>query len=483
MAQTITLLKDFAGGQGAGASVYVTYADDLDLNFSTLETGHNQLVAEVSAVLGQNALLPQDMLQINDPNTPLASTAFQGVIGEHSYEVSINGGDTTQLLVEEGQSLINNRRVSNSGVGQTTLVGSGGSGTRWVALDANGQLSLETAAGQQDLDVASVNWDGAQFTGAVTQLAPIFFDGDEYAQMLERPAAGTGPVFPAKSFRLFATRIGAVERILAGETTDADGDSLGDVELARLLLATAGSAAAAAVDREGDEGNGLFWPFGDAVSLAAGGVEGLRVREGQVTGGVVQVLASATGDVDEPDFSFIGDEDTGIWRPGANRLGFSTAGVQVGEFTAEGFASSATQARAIYRRNAVQSVASGTALVVVTLDVADVRVPAAGWGTPSTATLTVPANAGGRYLVSASAEFEANATGDRRVAVTLNGAGTVFTGGRLQQKAPAPATGTGNLTTSGYVELTAGDVLRLEVAQDSGGNLNVTGSLSLVKLW
>lgn len=481
MAQPLNLLTSFVDGQGAGASNYVTYAEDLDQNFSDIQTTVNQLVQEVNATLSQNALLPLDILRINDPNTPLTGgTEDQGVIGEHSYEVSINGGDTTQLLVEAGQVLVNSKRQQLDS--QQTLVGSGSSGTRWVAVDTNGALFLETAAAQRQLDIASVNWDGAQFTGAVTQLAPIFFDGDDYGQQLRREAQGTGPVFPAKDFRTAAARLVALERILAGETTDGQGDALGDVELAGLAAATAGSASSPWAYREGDPDTGVFFPVADAAALAAGGVEGMRVAE---AAGIAQVLLSTLGTASAPSWAFVGDADTGAHRPGADRLAFSTGGTDVLELTAEQHIDSPTQPRADFRRNAVQSVTSAT-LTPLSFDTEVTDVGA--WGAATTATLTVPTGGDGFYAIVGGAFFdESSSTGpntnERQLAITLNGAGLFLASGFGRARVPAAALGDTYLSVAAHLALAAGDVLRLEVAQDSGGAMDVTGRLSVVKLW
>lgn len=487
MAQPITLFEDFTGGQGGVASDYFTYAEDLDSNFTTIRQAFNQLVQEVTGQQAQNALLPLDILQINDPNTTLTpNDPDQGVIGEHSYFVSIDPGDNAQLLVEAGQAVVNNRRVVQGS--QVTLVGTGQpSGTIWVALDANGSPSLETAAGAQTFDLASVNFNGTIFTGSVTQLAPIFFDGDDYGHQLERPARGTGPVFPAKDFRSAHARWGALERGLSGETTDDEGGALNPFELVALIAALGGSAGTPWLRLETDADTGPFWPFGDTFSIAAGGVEGLRIREGQVTGGIAQVLASATGDVNEPDFSFIGDEDSGIWRPGANRVGVSTSGTQVMEWTAEGHIDSATQPRADFRVATPQSVATGTGLTPFTFDTEVTDIGA--WGAVSTATLTVPSGADGFYAITGGAFFDESTSGgtpnagDRELAITLNGAGTRLLSGMGVQRSPAAGSGDTHRSVTAMIALAASDVLRLEVSQDSGGNMNVTGRLSVVKLW
>ena len=142
MAAKLTLLKDFEGGQGGGASNYVTYAADFDTNLRDIENTVNQLVDESTAILASNALLPQDLLQANDA-ARAGGTLLEGVVGGHSYFVSINGGDATLLDIEIGSAFVNNRRVAITSLLQASGTGLGGSPvTAFLALDVNGLPTL-----------------------------------------------------------------------------------------------------------------------------------------------------------------------------------------------------------------------------------------------------------------------------------------------------------------------------------------------------
>lgn len=87
----------------------------------------------------------------------------------------------------------------------------------------------------------------------------------------------------------------------------------------------------------------------------------------------------------------------------------------------------------------------------------------------NTSRLTIPQT--GYYQVTAAAEFGANGTGIRQVAIVKNGTSTLGAG--RQQ-----AVTSGGLNTlvecSRLLYLTAGDYLEAHVYQDSGGSLNVT---------
>jgi hypothetical protein len=76
----------------------------------------------------------------------------------------------------------------------------------------------------------------------------------------------------------------------------------------------------------------------------------------------------------------------------------------------------------------------------------------------------------GTYLLGAAVEFAANATGDRRLALRLNGSTLV-----AEAATRATAAGTTRLTTSRAYRLVPGDYVEAVATQDSGGALN-TGS-------
>lgn len=54
-----------------------------------------------------------------------------------------------------------------------------------------------------------------------------------------------------------------------------------------------------------------------------------------VTGGA-QTVQFAAGSASTPSVTFTGDTNTGVYSPGADRIGFAEGGVQVGEFDASG---------------------------------------------------------------------------------------------------------------------------------------------------
>lgn len=96
--------------------------------------------------------------------------------------------------------------------------------------------------------------------------------------------------------------------------------------------------------------------------------------------------------------------------------------------------------------------------------------------------VTIAASQGGKYLVAFSVQFATNATGFRSGKIQINGAD----GSYPAHRAIANTAGDSIvLSGSGVITLAAGDIVRLQVHQTSGGNLNVNTDnslLSVVKL-
>lgn len=86
--------------------------------------------------------------------------------------------------------------------------------------------------------------------------------------------------------------------------------------------------------------------------------------------------------------------------------------------------------------------------------------------------LTIPAGRGGYYLVGASVEFAANATGKRGIRLVHSVGATVFATS-LEDATP---TGVHALTITSLWSLAAAEYVTCEAFQDSGGALNANRS-------
>lgn len=515
---------DFAGGQGVGASNYFTYAQDLDTNFAAIKVSVNALIDEVQAVGGTAAVIAFDLFQFNDPLGPFGQQ-LQGVIGAHSYALSFPASN--EIQVERGQAVLQGARgVSNSVVNFTGITGDG---DKFIALDAGGVPFLETASGQRILDVAKVTMTGGSLVASsLEQLAHIFQDGDDddlgrhrptqSAVYVEGSSASSGVLRTGfKAFRRLAGRFEALERMVIGLTTDGDGDALpnmgiqggsaaspgliltngsgtrdtgtGLYRLAANVIGFAvsgaermrinstgvklqnGSEANPSLAAQGDTDTGLRFGSG-FVNLVAAGADVLRAAAGQA-------LLNVLGVVGAPALSFEGDEDTGLYSPGANRLGLVTAGAEALEVDPQGNVDLPLQTRGIARRAAVQNIATGTTLLNVSFDTEDEDI--GGSFAPTSADFTVPTGGDGRYGVALTVTFDESSStspnaNDRGAAVEFAGTSLGFDSRR------ARVAGDTEITVYAEANLTAGQIFRGQAFQDSGGAMDVTARMTWRKL-
>jgi hypothetical protein len=347
MAATVSLLLDFTGGQGAGAAVYITYAQDLDQNFTDLQSTVNQLVAEVTAVSGPNALIGLDIVTISSSPPALSAevapgpstgpfTGTDGIMGADALRPSINGGDASLIDLTAGSVIVLGQRLV---VGAQQVTSSGGSGDRYINISTSGTYGVATTAAQSDLDLWLVSWDGADFTSIDERLAPIFLDGDAHELSLSRPdtTAFPSPQTPnEKPLDSLAKRFADIERLLSGLATDTDGDTIGPLVIPGGSAATPGLIVSdgAGVD---DPNTGIYSALADALQFSVGGVEAFRIREGEFTATQTQLLVNDNADGTEPGYSFISDPDTGMYLAATADLAFTVGGVQKFRIVSGGF--------------------------------------------------------------------------------------------------------------------------------------------------
>ena len=94
-----------------------------------------------------------------------------------------------------------------------------------------------------------------------------------------------------------------------------------------------GTAALPAYSFDSDSNTGIYRNNPDSVAFAAGGIfAGTFAING--SGGAGLYLPSGAAGL--PPLSFLGDGDTGLFRPGADALGFATAGVEGARITPTG---------------------------------------------------------------------------------------------------------------------------------------------------
>ena len=196
------------------SSPFVDYTSNHDTNYKLIRDTLNQLIVEVNATNSQNSPFNSDVVFLDDPTTATGAVN-DGVVGVRSLRVSI-GGDTTTVDVEAGTYAVAGLRGTIPSLQNLAGAGLGvGAVTpAYIAIDAAGVLSVESLAAQTDgFDIASVNWDGADFTGSVTQVAEVFIDGDAWRLLRHR----TGhTVWATELFTTPDQRIFDIEALLEG---------------------------------------------------------------------------------------------------------------------------------------------------------------------------------------------------------------------------------------------------------------------------
>lgn len=523
MASNLSLLRSFVDGQSAGALTYTAYATDLDFNFAAIEAQFNNLNAEFKAFGGQNAALVLDLTQ-----TPTLTIGF---VGANSFAPSFISGNTT-LRVTRGEALTASGRVQVT-TANTDLVGSGSSGTRWAALSATGVISLSTSSGSAALDLYSVNWNGSSFdTNTLARLPGIgatnvIVDGEDFqsARVQTNFNQGTSAVLGAFTYDQIAQRLEDIVRVMGGRltsivstqtlkpmafggavgtpgliltngttydttsglyrpTTNELGVSIQGVEATRFSTSVASqpqqlqragtSLASPPYTWSGDLDSGFGYVASDQHRAIAGGVE---VQQWRTVGGVPKALFPL-GVVGNPIVSFIGDENTGVFSPGADRFALVTNGVAGLELNANQQRISATQGRCSASQSGTQNLANNTVTnVLFNTEQFDVG----GYHDTVTNTdrFTVPTGFGGLHSAGGYVTFNESSaavpgianTGQRGVQVTVNGAvvGEVLV--------DAAAAGDTKLAVPPVlVDLVATDIVRVTAFQTCGGTMNITAS-------
>lgn len=95
----------------------------------------------------------------------------------------------------------------------------------------------------------------------------------------------------------------------------------------------------------------------------------------------------------------------------------------------------------------------------------------------NTGRITIPANKGGKYLLTCSLTWAANATGVREAFFRVNGGAVNPADGALVCQQASTAGNVTGMAFSAPVALAAGDYVEVLVYQDSGGAVNVLGGV------
>ena len=90
-----------------------------------------------------------------------------------------------------------------------------------------------------------------------------------------------------------------------------------------------------------DSNTGMYRVSENVIGLAAGGIEGVRISSSRLESigldtGEFSLVHSQAGTSGTPTYSFVGDSDTGMYRPAGDRLAFATNGVERLRFESTG---------------------------------------------------------------------------------------------------------------------------------------------------
>jgi hypothetical protein len=98
----------------------------------------------------------------------------------------------------------------------------------------------------------------------------------------------------------------------------------------QVKFSATGTATAPAITFNGDQDTGIYRPGGNSIGIASNGATNLFIDNNGITLGAnatgCAFMPRVAGAVGGPAFSFVGDVDTGMYRVGADDLGFSTGG-------------------------------------------------------------------------------------------------------------------------------------------------------------
>lgn len=536
MANDLTLLKSFVDGQGAGASTYVTYAEDHDSNYASIESTFNTLNTEFKAFGGQNASLIFDLTT--------TATLVTGFIGIDSFGTVVFTVGDTVIEISTGAALTGDGRVESTS--SFTLTGSGASGTRWFALSATGVITQETSANQGVIDLYSITWNGASFdTGTLARLPStdvddLIVDADDLqaARVQEDIGQGTDAVLGAFTYDQIAARLSDIVRIMGGVFTSsqATANPGGNAQATLQPMAFQGTSAAPGfIVGNGTDYNplsGLFaspnatpgsesWGcaingddaitffsvsgdpqarFAEHTTLAAPagsfvgdpntGFGWIAADEWRAIAGALEVarffndsgnvgLGVEAGDAPNPGLVLTGDRDTGMYGTGtANQLAWATGGVQALLLNQVRQVTGAAQFRVATTDASFAITNAGTLQNIdLTTEVFDVGTMHDNITNPDQH--VVPTNGDGRYLIIGEVEFPDPGTPDgfRHIAITIQGAVS------REVRVSADPIAETILSCSIVRDLSAADVVRLQAAHnDTSGPLNVRSAFEMIRL-
>ena len=113
-------------------------------------------------------------------------------------------------------------------------------------------------------------------------------------------------------------------------------DQNGDLQALGVLRSGDGSAALPAYSFTSDPDTGIYSAGANSLGFAVNGAVAMTLSAGTLSITASVVRAVSDGSAATPLYGFNNDPDTGVYRPGDNRVGISCNGVLAGDFTTTG---------------------------------------------------------------------------------------------------------------------------------------------------
>ena len=138
-------------------------------------------------------------------------------------------------------------------------------------------------------------------------------------------------------------------------------------------------------------------------------------------------------------------------------------------------ASGSTAAGCSLTKSAAQTLSNATA-TAITFNGENFDTDAYHDNSTNNSRITIPAGKGGKYVVSARATFASNITDQRRIQLRVNGSATAID---LFNTSTGVAGEPFTMQTIRFLSLSAGDYVEMFAFQQSGGNLDLGGDLTV----
>jgi len=223
-------------------------------------------------------------------------------------------------------------------------------------------------------------------------------------------------------------------------------------ELFRNVLG--GTAAAPSIAFTGDQNTGIYSPGADQVSFTTGGSQRLLIDSSG------QIEAANLGSASAPAWSFVGDPNTGIYSPGADQLAISTT-TSAAPLTVNGVVeANGSNYRAVFGNGYLDGDSTGA----TGGSAAEVQIQSASSSRP--ATLSLGGGQGSGENLGVITFFNSNNTDGKRLRASITAG---------QEGATANAQG-GLLAFSTTADGASSPTERMRIGQNGNVSIGTTGS-------